>query len=116
MINKAIIAALGLLLLAGCGDCNSKAKVTTYRPVVRVFYHDYDRYSFLVQNGHELILVKDCWHPLLIADVPEGQPMWARITQADWEPKKIEIHLHDASSIDGGEKGGKHHHRMNVVE
>ena len=100
---------LALAFVAGCGG---PPVVTKYPKVVKVFMHHPGEYSFMFNNGGQLYtvsLLSEQTDYKLIADVPDGQDMWAVVTRNPGiTPNEIEIHIHSATDVGGADyRSGK---------
>lgn len=93
--------------------------------ITRVLMHEHRRWTLIVlpANSTELrmIYLKLVWgYAKVINDVPEGQPMWARVIwYKQWGEsriKRLEIHIHSAKDINGaGWNHGKFGHGQTQV-
>lgn len=120
--QTSVIAFIALAIL-GCGD--QRQPELRIDNVVRVFMHEPHRYTlfaqrpetkelavyeFSIRKGFEYRrangeILKRC-DIRLLADVPNGEPMWATSERWGSSPPGADcvltIHLHDPTEIDGG--------------
>ncbi len=114
-MKRNVLAVVICALMVGC----SSGEVSDERinNVVRVFWHEHDRYSVLVERSEGVYSIVSlpanvCVHNgamvLIIADVPAREKMWvsAKIKRGasnDVNPciKKMEIHVHSPKDVEG---------------
>jgi hypothetical protein len=106
------LALIGLaataLVLGGCDN----PKTSRLTPV-RVFMHQPGTYSFLAQkpDSKELVAYGIFYYNCkIIVDVPDGEPMWAEVTEgyANQSENSCIIHIHSLTDINGAEwRSGK---------
>ena len=105
-----VIFALSIVAITGCKSEDKWEEPKTFSPVLRVFMHRPNEYSFMIKEDGCVVVHggMDCERSnsyTVIDDVPEGKPMWAKITNGYVCYRyvaKFEIHIRNVSDIDGG--------------
>jgi len=117
-----------LLLLAGCVQPPlwEKESAQKIEPIVAVFMNRSNDYTVFVKDGDELkpeyLYGPEPGHVKILADVPEGKPMYALrtrfinkgggTTHRDKGKTEIELHIRSEKDLSGGmwseRTGGKH--------
>lgn len=104
-----------VLLMAGCGTGTvSDERIDS---IARVFWHEYDRYSVLVEKGDGVYITLNFPRnkcntnrpALIIADVPSDKKMWVsakirRGSQTNADPcfEELDFHIHSLNDVSGG--------------
>jgi hypothetical protein len=95
-----IIAAIAIL----ASGCAQKYNIKKQDNILRVFMHEPNDYSIMYKQIDELKTIR-IGRARVMADVPEGKPMWAKWLEADdshHNKCEAEIHIHSPKDIDGG--------------
>lgn len=102
-----------VLLFVGFVGCSiSYDEPVVYKPVLRVFMHQPNVYSFMVRDTNEQLQVIGGPYTdrtarfLLIDDVKKGESSWVKVTQGREYGNHVviyEIHIHSAADVEGGE-------------
>jgi len=114
----AVILSLVLpVFLIGCADKPGEEIIV--RNIVRVFWHEYNRYSVMTREpgSREIKTVNFARYArkvVIIADVRPYESMWARVIpikgkDLDYWVELVEIHIRTEKDVEGGGwNHGKH--------
>lgn len=118
-----LLFILFLSLVVGCGG--GVVTTTKHYFIKRVFLHDARHVSFFIQEKgnpeiqHTHIYCDYRNEPKFVADVPEGEDMWAEQTVSQsggGYSTSVVVHIHDVSDVEGaGWNHGKHGSGMTQV-
>jgi hypothetical protein len=114
-IKRTILIIVLLMILVGCGK-DGPDKEVIIKDVVRIFYHEEDKYTFMIQEeGSQEIISLTVYFRFyssnkrlhIITDVEPCQKMWVKYTSyysrnLGEVTKNAEIHIHSSQDISGG--------------
>jgi len=108
------LALILMVLFVGCNSHNLQTDTPGRQEIIKVFLHTTQpTYSAMsVDAKTKRVTYHYLGEAEIYADVSPGEPMWV-----EWDThRKFKLHIRANTRIEGGETGGKHSTKTNLVE